>query len=416
MPGRGVGAKTVLLDLLAPATGATPLAADAVTAADKALAAWAFAGVTPDSASAAVQDVMTRRLLAADLARMGPAAIPGLEALIATDVWRTTAAKALVDSGEGAAGTALVRAYRRSLVERRALANDEDLALLSKLPTQATALLLLDAHAVHQAREDAKVRASVAATMATLRGVIDEMAATPSREPRDRKTARSVLDRDLPLLLRAVERVLAFRNADDRWWAAGLIIRHMGIRGLRLALDGLANDSGYAAPGWHEIDPKRSIGDLCREDIAPLGTDSVRTAMLARLHRPHPIGKAVAVTCLKALGDPGSIDALKTTNDETDVGAALGLVGVVTISQLARSAVAVRAYMAEVDAAVAAGTLDRRRGALHKDVAYYTFDKAGEQLRVEVAREVNRLAPPAPAPKAKPAGEAPKRTTTDRKQ
>ena len=400
---RASSAKTVLLDLLAPPAGATPLSQAAARAADKALAAWAFAGISPHGESSAVRKIMATRLIEADLSRLGPAAIDGLEALISTDVWRTTAAKALVAGDEGAA-RALVRAYRRSLVERRAPANDEDLALIAQSPGHGTALLLLDAHAIHQASDKPELRRSVAATMTTLRGIIDQMAATASREPKDRQAGRSALNRDFPILLRAIERVLTFRNADDRWWAAGLIIRNLGSKGLRLVLDGLADDVGYAAPGWHEIDPRQSIGDLCRNDIAPLGADTVRAAMLARLHRPHRIVKAVAVTCLKALGDPGSMDALRTTHDKTDVGPALGLVGVVTVSQLARSAVAVRAYMAEVDATVAAGKLDRRRGAIHKDVAYYTFDKSGEQLRHMVALEVARRAPPPPPPKAQPRG------------
>ncbi len=393
---RARSARVVLLDLIAPASGSSPLREAGQTAAHGALAGWAFAGITPEGETADVAKIMKERLVEADLARLGPQAVDGLEALISTDVWRTSAARALVARGEGSATRALVRAYRRSLVERKALPNPEDLALIGATANHQTALLLLDAHAVHQASEKPAVRQSVANTMATLRSVIDRMASATSREPSDRRATRTVLERDFGHLLRPLERVLAFRNGDDRWWAAELIIRNLGVKGLRLALDGLADDEVYAAEGWHAIDPRRSMGDLCRNEIAPLGGDAVRTAMLARIHRQSRIGKAIAVTCLKALGDAGSMDALRTTHDKTDVGPVLGLVGVVTVSQLARSAVAVRQYMAQVDAAIAAGQIDRKTGVLYKNIAYYTVDKSGEQLKHEVARQ----APPPPRPKA----------------
>lgn len=388
-PTRARQARAVLLDILSPQAGARCVLPEAEeSSARAALAAWAFAGITPDSETAATQKTMEERLVAADLARLGTPAAEGLEALISTNVWRVEAGKALIAFGSGAAARALVRAYRRSLVQRQALANAADLEVIGALPSWAMALVLLDNIALHHASDKVAARTAAAQATETLRSIIDTLDRTPSQEPKDRGAARTELARDFHHLEAALERVLKLSNADDRWWAASLIVRHRGGVGLRVVMDELADDDHYGKSRWHTVDPARAIGRLCRDDILPVGADPVRALMLARLQHPHRIGKVVAVTCLKALGDSGSTDALRTNADDTDVGPSLGLAGVVSVGQLARAALDVRAYMAGIDKEVAAGRLSGDLGQLHKDHAYFTLDLTGAKLQAEVARRV----------------------------
>lgn len=407
---RAYAAHEVLLDLVEPPDrDETILNTEVAGVARRAIAAWAFAGVTPDTRQADVALVMKRRLVPGDLVRLGEPSIPGLEALVSTSVMRVEAARALRLLETSDATRALLRGYRRAIVERRELPDEQDLEVLGSMPGFATALLLFDSHALHRRAKDAKERAAAAVTMDTLRRVFDDMASEKSTEPRDRDAGRSVLQRDFDRFVRSLEAVLGFSNADDRWWAATQLIRNKGIVGLRLVLHGLRDDDNYGDKAFGTIDPKLQIGDLCRNEITPLGRRKIQHILLAALAGRHRVAKIIAITALKAFGDVGSLTALKTHRDPTDIAKILALPGHVSVTRLAQAAVDVHTYMDEIDAAVKAGTVPQDVADLHKELAYYTYDLIGIKLRQEVARRVReRLPAAAPTAKAQPApGPAP---------
>jgi hypothetical protein len=164
-----------------------------------------------------------------------------------------------------------------------------------------------------------------------------------------------------------------------------LLIRYRGTLGLRYVLENLPDDDLYRHPRWRVTDTKRTIAELARDAIAPLGQGVVPT-LLAALAGRNPMGKVVAVAGLKAIGGEGALQALATCADETDVTRYLDLSGALTVRELALAAVDVHRFYAEVGAMVASRQLSPQRAAHYRTLAYLTTDLSGRRLRTEVAQ------------------------------
>ncbi len=410
---QAASAKAMLLDLAAPKTGSSPLDEAGRNRALVAISTWAFAGVGVDSATETVKTLVEPRLKPDDLARLGPPGVNGLEALVSADVYREAAALALIGLGDGGSVRAMVRAYRRALVVRRVLPSARDLELLGRLPDVQTALLLLDCHALLELSDrDVDVSAGPEvveerararrATMAALRDLLETMATTRSKEAGS-SSRGSVLDRDIRHIQGHLEAVLDFRDADDRWWAATLLIRHRGADGLRLVLNGLADDDRYADPRWHQIDPTTSVMELAQGEIAPIGVDVVRPQLLAVLAGRHRMAKVLAVATMRVWGDDGSITALRTHVDATDVATMLGLDRPTSVTELARAAVDANRLIRKWDQDAQDPNADRKLLAQRRTIALGLLHLTGAALEAEVERRVNAskpATPTAPAPGA----------------
>ena len=185
-------------------------------------------------------------------------------------------------------------------------------------------------------------------------------------------------------------------NADDRWWAAELLVTYRGLDGLRRVLSEIAVDDHYQKPQWHTVDPKKALAHLARDVIAPMGPQKLQPLLLATLVRNQPMGKVIAITVLKALADDASIQALKTLADESDVAALLDLPGPLSVHELALAAADVCKYFAEVAASERAGKLDAASAEKHRAAAFATFDLTDKRLRAEVNRVVSGAPPAAP--------------------
>ena len=369
-----------------------------------AVADWAFDGLNAASAPEKVREQVEARLAQGDAARLGPGAADGLEQWIAADERRHEAARALVQFGTPEAATALIRGYRR-LYGRGVLPDADDLEILTGDPRTSlpTLVLQLDMHAMLERSDEPATAQATALVMAKIRDTFEKL-----EQSRVLDETRPDLEVLFDKLEGHVENLLLLRNADDRWFAARLLVRYRGVDGVRRVLAGLAVDDHYRSAAHHSIDPKRAIGELALEDIAPLGAAAVQPLMLAALAAENPLGKIIAVTVLKALGDASSLAALRTHSDDLDVASYLDLAGSVTVRDLAVAAVDVRKYMAEVDAAVAAATLSKASGMAYKELAFFTYDLTDRRLRAEVARLAAAghleaaAAPDAPAPAAAP--------------
>ncbi len=403
-------AKAMLLDLLAPTTGTSPLEEPVRQRAAAQLVTWAFAGVGVDSGTAAVQELVTPRLEEGDLPRLGPSAITGLEALVSADVFREAAALALIGLGDGASVRALVRAYRRVLVVRRVLPSKRDLELLARVPDAQTALVLLDCHALleladreQEGTADSEATATRAqarkATMATLRGVIDAMSTATTQEAGGSRG--SVLDRDIRHLQAHLEALLEFRDADDRWWAATLLVRHKGGEGLRIVLTGLSDDQRYVDPAWHTVPVQQQILGLCEAEIAPLGAAVVRPQLFAALAGGTRIAKVLSVATIRIWGDDDSITALRTHQDPADVASVLGLDRPTSVTDLAKAAVDANRLIRRWDEEARAGRMDPSVFARRRKTTLSFLTLTGSALEAAVERSEPKSAPAQP-PAAKP--------------
>jgi zinc protease len=368
----------------ATGTNASPdLTPEAAAAAKKQLAAWALSGMEPDLPDDALK-VRAHRLAEGDLARLGtglPADVLGH--WIAADVRRHEAAAALVAQSTPEATEALISGYRQFL-KSGAVPDADDLRVLGGVGSLDGLMLLLNLHASLE-RHDA-----VAAQLATMQTIRQDVAAMT---PQQVSASFARFDAHL-------EALLHMRNADDRWWAAELLITYRGLDGLRRVLSEMAVDDHYQKPEWHTLDPKVALAHLAREVIAPIGPQKLQPLLLATLVRNQTMGKVIAVTTLKALADDASIQALKTLSDETDVSGLLDLANVLTVHELALAAVDVVKYIAEVDASEKAGKLDAASAEKHRAAAFGTYDLLDKRLRAEVNRVVSGA--PAPAPDVMP--------------
>ena len=398
---RARAARAWLLDMVSPASGAPQLVEEDARKAHEALARYAFAGVSPDSPPEVVKALVPPRLDEADLARLGAPSVDGLEALVSADVWREPAARALIAQEDAPAVRALVRAYRRSLVVRRVLPAAVDLELLSKVPDVQTALLLLDTHALLELaaasatgtapRETESARV---ATMTTLRGGVETMASTPSREANE-NSGRSVLERDIKYVQSHLEALLGFRDTDDRWWAATLLVHNRGVEGLRLVLAGMADDDRYGIEAFRKRPTATSILMLAEDEIAPLGVDLARPLLLAALAGRNRVAKALAVTTMRVWGDDGSLTALRTHIDATDLGSLLDVGRPFSVTELARAAVDVHRVLRAIRGERESGAIDDATANRRSAAAMAALHLSGAALDARVAA----IHPP-PPPKA----------------
>lgn len=383
-PEQNAELRTTILALADGVTGTdqpADLTPEAAAAAKKQLAAWALGGMDADLPADTLK-TRAQRLAAGDLARLGTDLPPDvLGRWIAGDVRRHEAAAALVKQGTPEALEALVSGYRQFL-RSGAPPDAEDLGVLGQLGSVDGLLLLLNLHAGLE-RVDA-----IAAQLATMQTIRKEIAALPPQK----------LDAMFERLDPHLEALLRMRNADDRWWAAELLVTYRGLDGLRRVLSDMAADDHYQKAEWHTVDPKKALTHLAHDVIAPMGPAKLQPLMLATLVRNQPMGKVIAVTTLKALADDASVQALKTLADETDIAALLDLPGPLSVHELALAAADVCKYFGEVAASEAAGKLDAASADKHRAAAFATYDLTDKRLRAEVNRVVSGA--PAPPPQA----------------
>ncbi len=397
--------RSVLLDMATAKTTEGQLKdSDAAGAAEiqKAVADWAFAGMSAATPAAEVRTQGAERLVDGDLARLGAEVPETLEHWIAADFRRHEAARALIKANSPAAMAALLQGYRR-LFGSGAKANDEDLLFITTHQSTEMLLLLLDVHGWNEASIDASAKTTQALCMKSIREQIAKLAAHVGAEG-----AQSDLAVIFAKLETHLDALLAMRNADDRWYAAQLLIKYRGLTGLRRVLTLMAQDDNYRSPLHHTVDPKRAVGELARDYIAPLGVADVQPLMFAALQANHVVGKVIAVTVLKVFADEASLAALNTHNDDADAAPILDLAAFVSVHDLAIAAYEVVKYQREIDAAVQAGKLTAAEGAVYREVAFFTYDLTGARLRADVvARARDKLparAEPAPKePEAQPA-------------
>lgn len=384
-------ARHALLRLAAPAAGGKA-DVDRETAGQlrAAVAEWAVTGIDGGKSAAQVRALVEARLDDGDLARIGEVAPAALEQWIAGDVRRHEAAAALVAAHTPAATVALVQGYRR-LFAAGVPAVDRDLAALASARGIDALVLLLDLHAALAVVDQPDAATRTAAAMATARKLAADLAATPATEGLGSELAARFDRVDTHM-----DQLLELRNADDRWWAAGLLVKYRKTAGLRRVLAGLRSDPHYHQPRWHTVPVALALAALARDHIAALGSDA-EPALLAALAGRNPIGKVVAVAGLKALGSEGALSALRTCNDASAVGELLGVGAATSVRDLALAAVDVHRFYAEVEAEVAAGRLTRATATRYRDSAYRTLTLSGRALREAVVAEVAAAAPDAEA-------------------
>jgi hypothetical protein len=392
------GAKTVLLTVADATSKAKPAdmepaGADVVR---KSVVAWAFTGLDEASQPADVRAQLTARLDEGDLARLGDAAVPTLELWIAADLDRHLAAEMLQKVGTPDAYSSMVAGYRKHLARGGTL-NARDLTLLAASQSVDVTLLLLDGYANQDRAADKANLRDQRAVMATIRQQV-------ARLEQGKAGETGALALQFDRLETHLEGMLQARFADDRYWAADLLIRYREGDGMRRVLERMASDDRYRDPQWHDADPKTMLLALVRDAVAKLGKQALPRALSA-LSAKSAMGKVLAVATIRQLGDDGTLAALRTNNDDTDVSGLVNLPEPVSIRDLCRSAVEVRKLWKEVDEAAAKGSISALTLERYKRLSLQVFHLTDKALRIEVDRLVRADAESTPDPEPEPGTE-----------
>lgn len=393
-------AHAVLLQLAAPTPGRDgDLDAETGAQVRTAVADWAFAGVVAGRPAAEIRRLAEARLDDGDVLKLGDVASEPLQEWIAADVRRHEAAAALLAANTPASGAALVKGYRRLFAAGPGI-DARDLQALGQEGSIDAAVLLLDLHASLAPLDQANAVTATAALMTTTRQVLGGLAkAKAMGEVAESSALTSALAERFDRVESHMEGLLALRHADDRWWAAELLIDYRGVAGLRRVLAGLVTDEHYRQPRWHTVDPKLAMAELARDHVARLGIDA-EPALLSALSGRSSIGKVVAVAGLKALGTEGALSALRTATDGTEVSGLIDSPDKLTVRDLALAAMDVYRFYSEVEAEFAAGKLSRATANRYRESAYLTMGLAGRKLRQAVVDAVRQLPPEAAVPPA----------------
>lgn len=389
-------AKTLLLELADASQDKPEVSGEAGEAARLAVLAWAMGPLGASSLPEEIRAQLAARLDPGDLAKLGPTAAPTLDLWIAADVDRHRAANLLADAATPETFAALVRGYRKHLA-RGGLLDAADLSVLARSQSVDVTLMLLDGYANHERVTDRSQQRDQRALMLALRQQVSAL-----RMAKNKDSLALQFDR----LEAHLESMLQARFADDRYWAADLLIVFREGDGLRRVLERMHSDDHYRDPSWHDADPKQLLANLIRDAVSPLGKSALPRAISA-LSAKNPMGKVLAVAIIKQLGDDGALAALRTNADETDVSMLLALPEPVAVRELCRSAVEVRKLWREAEAAHAAGTISAKTVERYKRASSLVFHLTDKPLRVEIDRLVQEDAardpdpePPAPEPTA----------------
>lgn len=395
-------AKSLLLELADASKEKPEVSGEAGEAARLAVVGWAMGPLTTSSLPEEIRAQLAARLEPGDLAKLGPTAAPTLDLWIAADVDRHRAANLLADAATPETYAAMVRGYRKHLT-RGGLLDAADLSVLARSRSVDVTLLLLDGYANHERVADRSQQREQRALMLALRQQVSALRAAKGKD-----TLALQFDR----LEAHLESMLQARFADDRYWAADLLITFREGDGLRRVLERMQADDHYRDTQWHDVDPKKLLAHLVRDAVVPLGKGALPRAISA-LSAKNAMGKVLAVATIKQLGDDGTMAALRTNADDTDVSMLLALPEPVSVRELCRSAVEVRKLWREVDAARAAGTISAKTVERYKRASTLVFHLTDKPLRVEIDRLVQEDAaadpgpePPAEQPASKPGSDA----------
>lgn len=385
-PAENAEIRRTVLELADTATrtdgGPRDLTPEAADAARQVLAQWALYGTTAGDPDAQV--TQAARLSPGDLKRLGQGVAPAtLGGWIGANVRRHEAAEVLMAQDTPEAHAALIAGYRAFLSDGTP-PDAEDLAAISSAGSADALVLLLGVHAGLERTDN------VAAQLATMQTIRREVAALKADD------LVTQFERIGPFM----EALLVARNADDRWWAAEMLVHHAGMDGLRRVLQDMAQDGHYRDPKWHTVDPKEALARLVQKALVPEFGARMQPHLLATLVRRHTMGKVIAVAALKTLGDDASLAALKTVMDESDVSALLDLQAPLTVHEMALAAVDVIKFVAGVNTEEKAGKLDASTALRYREAALGTVDLFDKRLRQEVNRIVTRG--PALVPDAAP--------------
>lgn len=366
-------AKRVLMDII-------PVLPDAKKAeVRKTVAKWAFAGMSADDSAQRIVEKLGQRIRPEEIEALGEDGLPGAEIMLSKGIARDGIMGVLMAMNTPAAHKAMINGLRRYHKIKNVKITEQDLAAVQKTDSLEGFLYFIELYQRLSPSKhgDDKQASSLAIAAAT------EWADKPENQKKIKDNWAAVKP--------TMDGLLASPSAEDRWWAAQLLVKYTGLDGLKDVLAKLPDDKNYGQEefaGTHDV--KKEITDFCTDDVKALGAEKVRPVLEASLASKRLIERIYALRCLIALGGPESLGVLKAY-DKKDLAIVDAVIvpqtaEQVTVADLAQAGAEIIDYDLKTDKLAAEGKIDAATAKWRKFYAEHSFERKGAAL-VKFAEE-----------------------------
>jgi hypothetical protein len=366
-------AKRVLMDMI------PLLPEDKKLATRKAIARWAFGDLSPEDSAQRIVEKLGQRLRPEEIEALGEEGLPGAEIMLSKGIARDGIMGVLQSMHTPGANKAMINGLRRYHKIKNVKITEQDLAAVQKTDSLEGFLYFVELYQrlSPSKHPDDKQASSLAIAAAT------EWADKPDNQAKIKGNWAAVKP--------TMDGLLMGPSAEDRWWAAQLLVKYQGVDGLKEVLAKLPDDKNYGQEefaGTHDV--KKEITDFCSEDVKALGADKVRPVLETSLGSLRLIERIYAVRCLIALGDDNSLGVLKAYNKKdlaiVDPVVVPQTAEKVTVADLAQAGVEIVEFGRATDKLAAEGKIDAATAKWRKYFAEHSFERKGKAL-VKFAEE-----------------------------
>lgn len=342
------------------------------------VADWAFSDLSPDDAAQRVVDKLSRRIRPDELEALGDAGIKGGEIMLSKGIEKDGVLTYLQMRGDNPeAHAAIVHGLRRYHgMSKKIKITEAQLGFLQRTnhPDALVYLAELYERLSKSDHPDDERLASLCAALVS-DGVFEQKSFKP-----DVKKA-------WPKLEPVMERYLERENADDRWMAASLLVKHEGVKGLQTALAKLPDDGNYGNSDFAVNDVKMVMTDFCEKDVKPLGEDKVLPILAKSLKSERLIEAIVAIRCALAFESAKADELLATVDDKAnrivDPIVVPQSASEVTVYDLAVAARDIITFVKATDEALAKKEIDAETAKWRKFYARFSFERKNAHKRRE---------------------------------
>ncbi|MBL6974200.1 MAG: hypothetical protein ISR64_00575 [Deltaproteobacteria bacterium] len=333
----------------------------------KRLAAWAFDGLKPDSTPEKVKDVVEPRILVNQISDLGMEGVDGAVLMIRHGFHVDKLANYVVGLKDPESSLKLLEAMKVLHAIPDVVVQFTHVVVIGKIRSPDAVNHLLDLASNEDQDPDVRAAAFNAAT--------------------DLLEDSGDLKGDRAGVVLRLRRLLARKNADDRWSASRYLVQLEGFDVMGEVMDALKDDDVY--PRAFE-DPMKTMVDFCRQVVFKKGGTVAAWDVVNRLLKSsNRVHQTLGIICVKSSGEPSRSKLLKRLTRSRK--ALAGVLGEeTTVGRLARNGQEGLAMMGEVDAARKAGKLTAKDAKRKLFIILVDLLDTGEDYRQAVQGRFER--------------------------
>lgn len=331
------------------------------------LAAWAFEGLKPESSAEEVKNVVEPRILVNQIADLGLKGVDGAVLMIRHGFHVDKLANYVVGLKDPESSLKLLESMKVLHAIPDIVVKFTHVDAIGKIRSPEAVNHLLDLASDEDQDPDIRAAAFNSAT--------------------DLLEDTGDLKGDRAGVVQRLRRLLARRNADDRWSAARYLILLEGFAVMGEVMDALKDDDVY--PRAFE-DPMKTMVDFCRQVVFKRGgTVAAWDVVKGLIKSRNRVHQTLGIICVKASGEPDRASLLKKlTRSRKALDGVLG--EQTTVGRLAKNAGEGLAMTAEMDAALKAGKLTAKDAKRKRFLVLVNLLDTGDEYRQAVQGRFER--------------------------